>query len=61
MKRLDTDTRTLYRLIAKRGSDWVKKRLCPQEAAQFALYKEAKAEPELVLPEVVLEDDGEPQ
>lgn len=39
MSKLDQDTRILYTLIAKHGSDWVKKRLCPKEAAQFSLDK----------------------
>lgn len=37
MPLLDQDTLQLYKLLAKHGSEWVKKRLCPREAAEFAL------------------------
>jgi hypothetical protein len=39
MAKLDNDTIALYKLIAKHGSDWVKKRLCPKEAAQYAVER----------------------
>jgi hypothetical protein len=56
--RLDHDTLLLYKVLARRGSDWVKKRLCPKEAAQFAIDRHfnvarvvVAAEPQLVLPD----------
>jgi hypothetical protein len=53
MAKLDQDTRILYTLIAKHGSDWVKKRLTPKEAAQFALdaHFNVTRAPQAVLPE----------
>lgn len=56
--KLDHDTLLLYKIIARRGSDWVKKRLTPKEAAQFAIdrhYNVARVTvatvPPLVLPD----------
>lgn len=37
---LDPDTRMLYQLLEKHGSEWVKKRICPKEAAAHALSVE---------------------
>lgn len=39
---LDSDTVLLYEIIERRGQKWVKDRLCPKEAATFALAKHAK-------------------
>lgn len=44
---LDKDTRKLYRLIAEHGSDWVKKRICPREAALHALRNHEEQPDEL--------------